>query len=605
MRLFYVVVLATFFAQNPINLFSQNTFQQNHITAGENTGIARMAASADGSVFYASTVSLASGRTVALLSHVDANGQLKWAKSWGAMDVLPNLADVCAMPSGGAVAILTSYLNSGTVQSDLIAVNASGDMLWSKRLLQAENWLISSLHAVQGGFLATLTFTGSLDRAALIKIDANGNTLWSRQYNNIRLETRTLFEDTNNDLYMTGQASIGVALLRISANGDVLHARQISGNNFDLLALANSCSRTTDDSLVISGYDFDGRTILLKTDRLGNVGSTRVLENLTGNNLLGIGAYPDKQGNLLLGLLEDGSAPTHAMLAKIGPQLGLQWVKEFGDGPGNRFTYCLEPSQSDGGLWLGGQCDKGSGTFKSCILVKTDYNGTMFDGCCPKSVELVAEPFAVISNPLTVTPQPGFSLGDQTWANENIAVDIEPLCNSLAIEEILSDTTETICPGACTVFSLKNAQQGGEYRWYFEGGTPDSSKVANPGQVCYGPVGNYRVILTDENGCFLDSTSVVVSTPPDKFPNAFAPGGFNTTFRPLIDCPVEDYHLEIFNRWGDLVFESFERLEEWDGTVNGKPAPMDTYIYRVQFFAQRNGARTLVYEAKKELLLIR
>ena len=99
--------------------------------------------------------------------------------------------------------------------------------------------------------------------------------------------------------------------------------------------------------------------------------------------------------------------------------------------------------------------------------------------------------------------------------------------------------------------------------------------------------------------------SVIVDNPQDLFPNAFAPNGFNTTFAPIIRCPVEEYYLQIFNRWGDLVFESFDVKETWNGEVYGKPAPMDTYIYRVQYYAVRDGVRQLVYEAKKEVTLIR
>jgi gliding motility-associated-like protein len=43
----------------------------------------------------------------------------------------------------------------------------------------------------------------------------------------------------------------------------------------------------------------------------------------------------------------------------------------------------------------------------------------------------------------------------------------------------------------------------------------------------------------------------------------------------------ESYHLSIINRWGQLVFESFEKDYGWDGTIqsNGKKATNDVYVY--------------------------
>jgi gliding motility-associated-like protein len=600
MRLISFAAALAFFVQNPIGLFSQNTFQNIQFANGANIFLDRMASASNGDVFYTSQLAANGGAVRPVLARADAAGNILWSKAWS-MSGAGNFTDVCAIPGGGAIATLSSYPSGGGTNSDLVAVDAQGSILWAQRLV-APGWFLSSIHAVQGGFLAIATFQGALDQCALLKIDANGSALWSQRYSNIRIEARNLFEDTNGDLYLAGQADLAVGLLRVSANGDVLHARRIKGENFDLLAIANSCVRTTDDSLVISGYDFDGRTILLKTDRLGNVGSTRVLENPSGNGAFGIGACSDAEGNLLLGILDDGAAPNQALLAKFGPQLEVEWVKEFGQGANNRAIYCIEPCPADGGLWIGGA--QTGGSMGNGILIKTDYKGTMFQGCCPQDVALDNEPFITTSEDLQVTGQQGFALSGQTWSNSNVSFGKEILCVAQAIEEIAADTL-SICPGACVNFSMNNAQLDHTYAWYFEGGTPDSSMVVNPGEVCYGPLGTYSVILVDEKGCFLDSTSVVVKNSPDKFPNAFAPNGFNKTFKPLIECPVEDYYLQIFNRWGDIIFESFDQNETWDGTINGKPAPVDTYVYRVQYFLQRDGVRIMVYETKKELTLLR
>lgn len=66
------------------------------------------------------------------------------------------------------------------------------------------------------------------------------------------------------------------------------------------------------------------------------------------------------------------------------------------------------------------------------------------------------------------------------------------------------------------------------------------------------------------------------------FPNAFNPLGHpeNRVFKPQWRY-VASYNLQVFNRWGEIIFESFDISEGWNGTLNGRPAPEDMYVYKV------------------------
>ena len=44
---------------------------------------------------------------------------------------------------------------------------------------------------------------------------------------------------------------------------------------------------------------------------------------------------------------------------------------------------------------------------------------------------------------------------------------------------------------------------------------------------------------------------------------------------------VDDYELQIFNRWGEMIFESFDINIGWDGYYKGKLAKQDVYIWKV------------------------
>ena len=69
-------------------------------------------------------------------------------------------------------------------------------------------------------------------------------------------------------------------------------------------------------------------------------------------------------------------------------------------------------------------------------------------------------------------------------------------------------------------------------------------------------------------------------------PNAFTPfstEGLNDVFKPVFIGDVEDYELNIFNRWGELIFFSNETENGWDGRINGNPAQFELYIYHVRY----------------------
>lgn len=65
-------------------------------------------------------------------------------------------------------------------------------------------------------------------------------------------------------------------------------------------------------------------------------------------------------------------------------------------------------------------------------------------------------------------------------------------------------------------------------------------------------------------------------------PNAFTPNGnnLNEAFGAKGQY-LYDYHIEIYNAWGERVFESGECMATWDGTYKGEPAGQNVYFYRI------------------------
>jgi len=56
----------------------------------------------------------------------------------------------------------------------------------------------------------------------------------------------------------------------------------------------------------------------------------------------------------------------------------------------------------------------------------------------------------------------------------------------------------------------------------------------------------------------------------------------NNTFKPIIKShDPQGYELLIFNRWGEIIFESHNSLIGWDGTHNNKIAKDGTYVWKI------------------------
>lgn len=85
------------------------------------------------------------------------------------------------------------------------------------------------------------------------------------------------------------------------------------------------------------------------------------------------------------------------------------------------------------------------------------------------------------------------------------------------------------------------------------------------------------------------------------FPNAFRPNGTNKVFKPVATgFGGSNYLFQIFNRWGQLIFESTDPELGWDGKYKGKQSPQGTYIYRFVYqnvysiTKQQQGTVTLI-----------
>jgi gliding motility-associated-like protein len=119
-----------------------------------------------------------------------------------------------------------------------------------------------------------------------------------------------------------------------------------------------------------------------------------------------------------------------------------------------------------------------------------------------------------------------------------------------------------------------------EWFWNFGDGNTASSPIV---KHQFKDVGDYLVemYVKDENGC-IDSTFRYISIIEGiTVPNVFTPNGDGTNDVFYIpNSGVKEYHLQIFNRWGNIMFETTATEIAWDGHNNaGDQAMEGTYYY--------------------------
>ena len=127
------------------------------------------------------------------------------------------------------------------------------------------------------------------------------------------------------------------------------------------------------------------------------------------------------------------------------------------------------------------------------------------------------------------------------------------------------------------------------YEWTMEGGTPSTSTEESPSVIYPGGVPNdYLVTLTVTNslGCAgsIEHYVNILSDVIIYAPNIFTPDGdqFNEGWRVYIDgIDIYDYHCMVFNRWGELVWESYDATGMWMGTYGSGMAQDGTYVWVV------------------------
>ena len=215
--------------------------------------------------------------------------------------------------------------------------------------------------------------------------------------------------------------------------------------------------------------------------------------------------------------------------------------------------------------------------FATCTEIGTFFMESTINGIVSRSINLMPFENEIIDLPAPNSP-------NVVLQGNRISIRFEP--TDFPLDEIqISRKTASVSSELIGTVSNSNAP------------FTDTSVPQGITEACY------SITYTDQCGNFsLRSEETCIELAGNLiFPNAFSPNGdpINNTFGPGPGV-FNNYRLIILNRWGDVVFQSYNPTDSWDGKVSGQLAPAGTYIYKSSYTntdnvtITRNGTVTLM-----------
>ena len=158
-----------------------------------------------------------------------------------------------------------------------------------------------------------------------------------------------------------------------------------------------------------------------------------------------------------------------------------------------------------------------------------------------------------------------------------------------------------LCDGdtMSSVYSVVSTLPGGYNEWSFSNNTTQSTNF----NITWDTFGMFPLSVVNwVNGCpsNQEETVITIAQCPNLLyyiPNSFTPDGdeHNNTFKWTFTSGFDpmNFNILIFNRWGELIFESNNSNGYWDGTYGDTMCPLGVYTYKLQFDNQKNDGKYL------------
>lgn len=192
-----------------------------------------------------------------------------------------------------------------------------------------------------------------------------------------------------------------------------------------------------------------------------------------------------------------------------------------------------------------------------------------------------------LANPTHVFSPPGVHPVSLTVSTADKCINVSGTSTLITVNPVPTAGFTIVTDNESYVQCTNNASPD-VTSWHYNFDDGASSPETNPIHY-YSSVNVFYIVQTVTNtyGCTDTYTVPVTIIPEFAFwiPNAFTPGnkdGMNDIFKPKV-IGVEEYTFSVFNRWGELIYETHDIDAGWDGTYKGANSPLDVYVWKCDF----------------------
>lgn len=530
------------------------------------------------------------------------DGNLIWAKNFGGPGE-ERAYNSLATPDGSCIITGTTLSNSGDVPGNkgsydswILRIDTDGNLVWSKNYGGAQEDRAFGITEAEDGYLIA-GFTSSLSGDVsnnygikdgwLIKLDDGGNLIWEKN-----------FGGSQDDRFYTVGFIPGEGFFAAGSaiSDDIDLPANYGQRDLWVIRLAPDSLEFDlgNDTLICAGQSVILNPSVDDATFLWQNGST--VDSLKANASGTYWVEVDRQGcktrdTIVVEVL--GEVPLElgndtVLCAGETLQLQTQIVADaflWNDGStGNTLAVSLP-----GLYWVqatAGQCTVADSIQVGFLTIDFDLGK---DTLLCEGEKLVLNAFVQDASYLwqdgSSTPQ--FTVADpgnyrvQVGESGCLRSDSINISYQFRPDSILPDY-EFICKNE--VIWVEPPVEDATFIW------PDGSQTAK--YRIFKP-GDYRVTVL-KNGCsFQDEMSLRPCESCLYVPNAFSPdgNGINDEFRSFPVCDLYDFEMKVFDRWGDLLFESTDPQSGWNGSFNGKKLAPGTYVYWIHYEILNNGHR--------------
>jgi hypothetical protein len=310
----------------------------------------------------------------------DSSGDTMWTRTFGGADVDECLSITQTFDDGYLAGGRTwSFGPEGDVW--LIKLNAQGDSQWTKTIGGLGWETCRSLQqTADSGFIiigSTNSFGAGNDDIYVIKVNKNGDTLWTRTYGGPLNDNGYAVSQTNNGEYILacwtesyGVGSYDAYIIKTDSLGDSIWTRVWGGSNMDK---ACAIMIADDGSYMIAGWTFSfgpnaQNAYLLKMTPSGDSVWTKYYGDDIFSDFYSVQKTMDR-GYILAGGTGSSNPTADMYLVKTDSMGDMLWYTRYG-GSGQDYGWAAEQTD-DGGYYIAGWTGSFGAGGADFYLVKT------------------------------------------------------------------------------------------------------------------------------------------------------------------------------------------------------------------------------------------